>query len=92
MDVYRYDAQGFYVEPATLGKNEPIPQNCTPVKPIDGLFKGKFVNGSWVEGMEPSELLNIQNTPQPVSELDELKKNQELMQKALDDLLLGGGL
>lgn len=32
------------------------------------------------------------NLPQPLSEMDQLKKQQELMQEAIDELIFGGSL
>jgi hypothetical protein len=89
--VYRYDLEGFYVEPVILEDKEDIPANCTEKNPENGLFKAIFVNGQWVEGMSQEEIEVIKNT-QPVSGIEELKKQQELMQQALDDLIFGGAL
>jgi hypothetical protein len=89
--VFKIDSNGLYVEPVILQDNEKTPMDCVETMP-PSLFKAKFLDGTWVEGATAKEITDIKNVPQPVSELDELKKNQELMQAALDDLLLGGGL
>jgi hypothetical protein len=91
-EVYRYDENGFYVEPVILKDGENIQANCTEIKPNGSFFKGKFENGQWIESLTQTEIDEIKNTPQPLSETDELKKNQELMQQALDDIIFGGAL
>jgi hypothetical protein len=48
--------------------------------------------GEWTEGASQAEIDALTSAPQPVSELEQLKRNQELMQAALDELLLGGGI
>jgi hypothetical protein len=87
--VVRIDSAGFYVEPVILDDSEEIPSDCVAVIP-PSLFKAKFVGGQWVEGATQEEIDGLKNTSQPVSELKQIQKQQELMQKALDDLILGG--
>jgi hypothetical protein len=89
--VFKIDSNGFYVEPVILQANDKTPIDCVETMP-PSLFKAKFLDGAWVEGATTNEITDLKNVPQPVPELEELKKNQELMQAALDDLLLGGGL
>lgn len=60
--VFRYDQNGFYIEPVLLQDGEPIPTDCTEIQPQDGLYKGQFVKGAWVEGMAQSDLLPILRT------------------------------
>lgn len=86
--VFRYDTNGFYLAPVVLKEHEPIPQDCTEIRPPDGLYKGKFVGVEWVEGLSQEEIDSIQNRPQPLSELELLKKQQtdlafELMMKGV---------
>jgi hypothetical protein len=90
--VFRIDEQGFFVEPVLLKDSESTPSDCVTEMPTPGLFRAKRVGGKWTEGMPQTVIDSLQNVTQPVSELDQLKKKQELMQAALDDLLLGGGL
>ncbi|MFZ5639071.1 MAG: hypothetical protein ACOY4Q_00005 [Bacillota bacterium] len=55
-----------------------------PALDTDYLWK-KYENGQWsAEKFEPQ-------TTAPITEFEELKQRQELMQAALDDLILGGG-
>jgi hypothetical protein len=90
--VYRYDSDGFYLEPVKIENSEEIPDNCTEDKPEDGLYKAKFENGTWVEGLSQAEIDVIKNDSKPFDPIEEIKKQQELMQSALDDLILGGVL
>jgi hypothetical protein len=90
--VVRIDSAGFYVEPVILEDNvKEVPSDCVESAP-PSLYKAKYVDGAWVEGASQAEIDALINAPQPVSELEQLKRNQELMQAALDELLLGGGL
>jgi hypothetical protein len=90
--VFKIDSDGFYLEPVILQDNDKTPIDCVEIEPTGSFIKGKFTNGVWEETATQQEIADLKNVPQPVSELEELKKNQELMQAALDDLLLGGGL
>jgi hypothetical protein len=91
-EVYRYDDNGIYIEPVILKDGENIPVNCTATKPTGSFYKGKFENGQWIESLTQAEIDEIKNKPQALSEVDELRKNQELIQQALDDLIFGGSL
>jgi hypothetical protein len=57
VEVYRFDSNGIYIEPLQLNDNENIPDDCTEIKPEDGLFKAKFVDGAWVESETDATLL-----------------------------------
>jgi hypothetical protein len=89
--VVRIDSAGFYVEPVILEDNDKVPSDCVVEMP-PSLYKAKYVGGKWTEGASQAEIDALTSAPQPVSELEQLKRNQELMQAALDELLLGGGI
>jgi hypothetical protein len=55
--IYRFDSNGFYIEPLLIDDKMPIPNDCTEIKPIDGLYKAQFVNGAWVEAETSATLL-----------------------------------
>lgn len=74
--VFRFDSNGFYIEPVILQGNSFTPADCTEIQPQDGLFKGQFVNGAWVEGMADSDIEAIKNAPKPLTELEQIKKQQ----------------
>jgi N-methylhydantoinase B/oxoprolinase/acetone carboxylase alpha subunit len=90
--VYRIDQDGYFIEPVLINEDEKIPADCVEVFPTSGMYKQKWNGTAWVEGLSQAEIDALKNVAEPVSELDKLKKNQELMQAALDGLLLGGGL
>ena len=48
---YKFDAEGYYLEPVIADYNEenPMPKDITDVRPPDGLYRGRFVNGKWIE-------------------------------------------
>jgi hypothetical protein len=74
--VFKFDSNGFYVEPVILGDVESMPSGCTDIQPPDGLFKGKFVEGAWIEGLSADEIHAIKNAPVPLSDIEALKKQQ----------------
>jgi hypothetical protein len=84
-------AKGFYVEPVILEDNDKVPSDCVESVP-PSLYKARYVDGAWVEGATQAEIDALTNAPQPITELETLKRNQELMQQALDDLIFGGAL
>jgi hypothetical protein len=88
--VFRIDENGFYVEPVLLEKDQEVPNDCSEAIPLEGLYKAKFVNGEWVEGLTQEELDTLKNILPEPEPLETLKKQQELMQQAIDDLILGG--
>lgn len=55
--VFKFDADGYYLEPVILDDNEAIPADCTDVQPQDGLYKGQFVNNAWVEASLQADIL-----------------------------------
>jgi hypothetical protein len=55
--AYKLDSNGFYLEDVILSDNEGIPSDCTNIKTPDGLYKARFVNGAWVEGMAQADIL-----------------------------------
>lgn len=78
--VYRYDAEGFFVGVELI--NSEIPSNCTEIKPIDGLFKAKFVNGNWIESMTQNVIDEALNKPNQPTEIELLREqNTELLKR-----------
>ncbi|ACH42323.1 hypothetical protein ACS47_13160 [Bacillus cereus] len=76
-----------YEEDVIVGYEPDIPANCTlevcPWLAYDPVFDGE----KWVKTVEPQP---EEPQPEEPSELEKLKQHQELMQQALDELLLGG--
>lgn len=66
---------------------EVIAENMIPIETFDqDKIWRKYEDGQWsIEKFEPQ-------TTAPLTEFEQLKQKQELMQLALDDLILGGGL
>jgi hypothetical protein len=89
--VFRYDNDGFYLEPVILQEDEELPFNCTEIQPPNGLHKGKFINGQWIETLSQDEIDAELNAPPEKTEIEILRENQKLMQEAIDDLILSGG-
>lgn len=74
--VYRIDDNGFYIEPVILKERETLPSNCVEVTPTNGLYKAKFVDGQWIDGLSQVEIDAIVNAPVPLTPLEELQKQQ----------------
>lgn len=76
-----------YEEEVLLGFEPDIPENCTLEVCPDGIYYPLFKEGKWVKTVEPKP---EEPQPQKPSELEKLKKQMELTQQALDELLFGG--
>lgn len=83
--VYRIDSDGFYIEPVIIEDDQIIPSDCVELRPLDGLFKGKYTNGEWTEGLSQDEIDNlIGNT------LENVKKNKlEELNNMCENTILG---
>ncbi|HDR7664598.1 hypothetical protein [Bacillus wiedmannii] len=94
-DGYKYPIYGNeevqYEEEDVIGYKDvyDIPDNATEIPLPQPNWKPVFKDGKWIETITQEELdeLNKPQIPQP-SELDKLKKQQELMQQALDELII----
>lgn len=71
---YRINDNGYFFEYAYLNGDE-IPSDCITQPIKGGLIKPKWNGTSWEEGASQEEIETIKNT-QPLSELDQLKKQQ----------------
>lgn len=83
-EVYRIDADGYYVEPVNVQGETPA--DCVEVAPPNMLFNPRFVEGEWVQGMTQEEIEELKIVP--LSPFEEMKKQQtdlvyELMMKGL---------
>lgn len=68
-----------------IGYEPDVPENCTLEICPDGIYYPKFVDGKWVKTVEPKP---EEPKPEEPSELEKLKKQQELMQQALDEIII----
>jgi hypothetical protein len=84
--VYRIDKDGFYIEPVILQDYENIPPMCVDTQPQDGLFKAKFINGYWVEGMSQDDINLL--IGDPFTRLKKLKMAQ--LNEACNNSILSG--
>jgi hypothetical protein len=89
--VVRIDSAGFYVEPVILEDNDKVPSDCVESVP-PSLYKARYVdgaNGAKVQVKRKSMRLLARLSH--VTELEQLKRNQELMQASVRRLTFGGG-
>ncbi|HIE6632290.1 TPA: hypothetical protein ACXORD_004512 [Bacillus luti] len=76
-----------YQEDVVIGYEPDIPENCTLEECPWLAYEPVFKDGKWVKTVEP-EIVEPQ--PQEPSELEKLKKQMELMQKAMDEMIIAG--
>ncbi len=76
-----------YEEDVIVGYEPDIPPNCTLEVCPWLAYEPVFKEGKWVKTVEPKI---EEPQPEKPSELENLKRKQDLTQQALDDLLLGG--
>ncbi|SCA96752.1 Uncharacterized protein BWINRA5_00067 [Bacillus mycoides] len=74
-----------YEEDVIVGYEPDIPENCTLEVCPDGIYYPKFVDGKWIKTVEPKP---EEPKPQEPSELEKLKKQLELMQQAMDEMII----
>lgn len=88
MESIKYEPiQVPYQEDVIVGYEPDIPENCTlEVCPWLG-YEPVFKNDKWLKTVVPKP---EEPQPEEPSELELLKKQVELMQQAMDELLLGG--
>ncbi|MBM6649001.1 hypothetical protein [Bacillus sp. RIT 809] len=84
-DVKYEKIQVPYEEDVIVGYEPDIPENCTlEVCPWLG-YEPIFKDGKWVKTVEPEP---VEPQPEEPSELEKIKKQQELMQQALDEMII----
>lgn len=81
IQVFQYDQNYIYKTDVILEESENgkinIPENCTDIKPPDGLYKAKFYikQKVWKESATQEYIDTLKPKPPEPSELDTLKKN-----------------
>ena len=86
-EVYRYDTNGFYVEPVILEEGQENPENTTNVRPQDGLFQAKWDGLKWLENLLPDE---IQRRLAEKGEPDDIEALQQQMADLSFQLMMNG--
>lgn len=84
--VFKFDIDGFYLCPVIIDDNEPIPSDCTNIKPPNGLYKGQFKNNIWVEAEDQSVLNTLKSE---ILEQIRVAKQKELEDSCSADLTYG---
>ncbi|MDT3494889.1 hypothetical protein NLU03_10640 [Bacillus toyonensis] len=74
-----------YMEDVIIGYDPDIPPNCTLEVCPDGIYYPRFIDGTWLKTVEPKP---EEPQPEEPSELDKLKKQLELMQQAMDEIII----
>lgn len=59
--VFQIDEKGYYVKPVDIIGGGDIPDNCVEVRPPNGLYKAKWDESNWVEGMSHEEIEELRN-------------------------------
>ncbi|HHP5740901.1 TPA: hypothetical protein ACSC8Z_005154 [Bacillus paranthracis] len=74
-----------YEEDVIVGYEPDIPENCTLEVCPWLAYEPVFKEGKWVKTVEPKI---EEPQPQEPSELEKIKKQQELMQQAIDEMII----
>ncbi|MFA2857641.1 hypothetical protein [Bacillus paranthracis] len=74
-----------YEEDVIVGYEPDIPSNCTLEVCPWLAYEPVFKEGKWVKTVEPKP---EEPQPQEPSELEKIKKQQELMQQAMDEMII----
>ncbi|HDR7242611.1 TPA: hypothetical protein QCW90_003302 [Bacillus mobilis] len=74
-----------YEEDVVIGYEPDIPENCTLEVCPDLIYAPIFKGGKWVKTFEPEP---VEPQPEEPSELEKIKKQQELMQQAMDEMIM----
>lgn len=72
--VYRFDANGIYVEPVMVEDGQEAPADTTDVRPADGMFEAKWNGIEWLENLLPDEIkkrLDDKGAPDEISTLQQ---------------------
>jgi hypothetical protein len=80
-EVYRKSIDDIYMEPVHISDDESCPIDCVEVHPNHAekgghFYKYKWVMDHWEEGLTQAEIDVLKSVPAPVSELENLKKQQ----------------
>jgi len=79
--VYRIDADGYYVEPVIADE---IPSDCIEIQPPQGLYRGKWTGIEWIEDMSQEEIDRFKNQPRSKTQLEILQETVDML--VLDNL------
>ncbi|MGR6912488.1 hypothetical protein RCJ96_26615 [Bacillus sp. BSL6] len=74
-----------YEEEVIVGYEPNIPENCTLQVCPDLIYAPIFKNDKWLKTVVPKP---EEPQPQEPSELEKIKKQQELMQQAIDEMII----
>ncbi|GED16404.1 hypothetical protein [Aneurinibacillus migulanus] len=74
IQVHRVDKDGFYMEPVLIEQNDVIEdENIVTIDPPEGLYKPRWLDGEWLEGLTSEEIEEIKKTvpqePDPIEQL-----------------------
>ncbi|HDR7866505.1 TPA: hypothetical protein QCY24_000112 [Bacillus wiedmannii] len=73
-----------YEEDVVIGYEPDVPENCTLEVCPDGIYYPLFKDGKWVKTVEPE----FEYPKEEPTELEKIKKQQELMQRAMDEMII----
>jgi hypothetical protein len=76
IQVYRIDSNGYFIEPVVLDENEEVPSDCVGCNSTRWIIQGTIFKWSMGGRMSQKDIDAIKNTPEPLSELEQIKKQQ----------------
>ncbi len=88
IQVHRIDENGFYLEPVLIEQGDVVnDENIITVDPPQGLYKPRWVEGEWTEGLSQQEIDEL-TKPKPLTPSDTDVLGQQLAEKELQIIRL----
>lgn len=86
--VYRIDANGYYVEPVLIDEDEETPPDCVETPFQDGMYKPQWDGTQWVEGLTQEEVEAIRQEQEKRNSLPSDSKRLKDLEDAVFQLML----
>lgn len=77
--VIRIDQDGTFLEDVILEDGQELPESCVDAEVPEGLYKPKFVDGVFVEGLTSEEINALTNVPTLPTAEERLSALEEAM-------------
>jgi hypothetical protein len=81
--VFKFDEEGYFVEPVLIGDKEEVPEGCMDVVIPEGLYRPQWNGAEIVEGLSQLEIDQLHtNAPDaPLTYKELLAENKELKER-----------
>lgn len=86
IQVYKVDSEGFYLEPVIIKEGDTIPNDCVEEKLPNGLYKARFVDGQWIEGLSPEEIEALNPSTKEKTQIDKLQEKVDKLEQEIKEM------